>query len=201
MKNKKQIFLAVMMLWTIVLFLLSGCKPKRIISEKLVIETDSAAVLNLQDQLTEQKNINENLRLEIRRFAQENSKLQSEASTHTINYDTSAQVNPETGKYPIANETISQRKSFLEKENKELKDVKAEDDRTIKSQQQLITNLEYIVEQYMKKEEESKLKTVPTAGFNFRLAMFSFAIGLIVGVLLWCRFGRKIRKLIFPFVR
>ena len=103
----------VLLLFTTLLFLV-GCKPKQIITEKVVTKIDSTAVISLKNELHAKEIQVENLKTDFKRLSDENTRLMSEASTHTINYDTAAPVDPHTGKYPIASETISQTKSLLD---------------------------------------------------------------------------------------
>lgn len=108
----------VLLLFTTLLFLV-GCKPKQIITEKVVTTIDSSAVISLKNQLHAKEIQIENLKTDFKRLSDENTRLMSEASSHTINYDTAAPVDPHTGKYPIASETITQTKSQIDKTIKE----------------------------------------------------------------------------------
>jgi hypothetical protein len=115
----------VLLLFTTLLFLV-GCKPKQIITEKVVTTIDSSAVISLKNELHEKEIQVENLKTDFKRLSDENTLLMSEASTHTVNYDTAAAVDPHTGKYPIASETITQSKSLLEKTIKEFEILQQE---------------------------------------------------------------------------
>ena len=110
----------------ILLLLLVGCKPKQIIQERVVTKVDSTAVLSLQQQVSARNIVIEMMRSEIEATREENVRLQGEVSKHEINYDTEAPVSPETGKYPIASEVITESRTTLEKSIKEFEILKQE---------------------------------------------------------------------------
>ncbi len=194
MKIKKQIILAIIFSVVIILFLLTGCKPKQILNERIVTKVDSSAVMRFQSQLNEKTKENETLNVEINRFREENIRLQNEVSSKTTKYDTSKPIIPETGKPPVSEETHTESKTLLESKLSESET----DNRELRKENSSLTvtktNLEYEVEQLRKENKKLKYKTVQQTGFNFRLAGWSFAVGLIVGMLLWWKFGSMIKS-------
>ncbi len=199
MKTKKIIWF-IILLCGLILFFATGCKPKEIITERVVTKTDSTAVLKLQSQLSEKTKENELLKTEINRFREDNIRLQEEVSKYEIEYDTSAPIVPETGKPPVKKETTTSSTSLLEKKLNESEKITAELQRENVSLQTKNTNLEYEVKQYRKIDAEYKSKRVPQTGFNFRLVFWSLVIGAILGILghlfLWPKAGRCIKALI-----
>ncbi|MDD3919265.1 MAG: hypothetical protein PHX52_01620 [Candidatus Pacebacteria bacterium] len=166
-------------LLTALLFLV-GCKPKQIITEKVVTTIDSTAVISLKTELQAKEIQVENLKTDFKRLSDENSRLLSEASTHTINYDTTASVDPHTGKYPIASEKITQSKSLLEKTIKEFEFLKQEYNNEIYKLTQENQDLEYTLESLKNENRTLKEKITPTTGFYFKL----FFAGVIFGIVL-----------------
>ena len=169
----------VLLLFTTLLFLV-GCKPKQIITEKVVTTTDSSAVISLKNELHAKEIQVENLKTDFKRLSDENTRLMSEASSHTINYDTAAAVDPHTGKYPIASETITQSKSQIDKTIKEFEILKQEYDNEIYKLTRENQNLEYTLETLKEENHSLKEKITPTTGFNFKL----FFAGVIFGIVL-----------------
>jgi len=168
-----------LLLFTTLLFLV-GCKTKQIITEKVVTKIDSTAVISLKNELHAKEIQVENLRTDFKRLSDEYTRLMSEASTHTINYDTAAPVDPCTGKYPIASETITQTKSQLDKTIKEFEILKQEYNNEIYKLTQENQNLEYTLETLKEENHSLKEKITPTTGFNFKL----FFSGMIFGIVL-----------------
>jgi spore germination protein YaaH len=168
-----------LLLFTTLLFLV-GCKPKQIITEKVVTTTDSSAVISLKNELHAKEIQIEILKTDFKRLSDENTRLMSEASTHTINYDTAAPVDPYTGKYPIASETITQNKSLLEKTIKEFEILQQEHNNEIYKLTRENQSLDYTLESLKEENRNLKEKITPTTGFNFKL----FIVGMIFGIVL-----------------
>jgi hypothetical protein len=187
MKTKTKHFNATLRTATFVLLLLAalllflvGCKPKQIITEKVVTTIDSTAVISLKSELHSKEIQIEMLKTDFKRLRDENTRLLSEASNHTINYDTTATVDPHTGKYPIASETITQNKSLLDKTISEFEILKQEYNNQINKFARKNQNLEYTLEALKEENLSLKEKITSTTGFNFRL----FFAGMIFGIVL-----------------
>jgi len=168
----------VLVVLSLILLTINGCKPQQIITEKVVTKIDSTKVITLQEELYKKTEEIVLLRAELERMREENTKLQSEISSHIINYDVEANVNPD-GQYPKASETITQSKIIFERQIKELETSKLQYSKKIDSLVNVNKNLELSVALLKNENIELKDKTTPTTGFNFRL----FIVGVIVGIL------------------
>ena len=166
------------------ILLLIGCKPKQIIQERVVTKVDSVAVLSLQQQVSARNIVIEMMRSEIEATREENVRLQGEVSKHEINYDTEASVNPETGKYPIASEVITESKTLLEKSIKEFEILKQEYRKEAEVLTQKNSNLELTIELLRDENRELKAKITPTTGFNFKLFLAGISTGMILIIVL-----------------
>ena len=103
-----------------IIFFATGCKPKEIIQDRIIVRTDSTAIYSLQEQILSKNLSIEFLQRELNKTREENSRLQEFIYKHEINYDTNLPVIPETGKPPISSEAITESKRFLENTIKEL---------------------------------------------------------------------------------
>ena len=186
----------VLLLFTTLLFLV-GCKPKQIITEKVVTKIDSTAVISLKNELHAKEIQVENLKTDFKRLSDENTRLMSEASSHTINYDTAATVDPHTGKYPIASETITQTKSLLEKTIKEFDILEQEYNNEIFKLTRENQNLEYTLETLKEENHSLKEKITTTTGFNFKLFFAGMIFGIVL-ILISIAFKNKILSLKIP---
>lgn len=186
----------VLLLFTTLLFLV-GCKPKQIITEKVVTKIDSTAVISLKNELHAKEIQGENLKTDFKRLSDENTLLMSEASSHTINYDTAAPVDPHTGKYPIASETITQSKSLLEKTIKEFEILEQEYNNEIYKLTKENQNLEYTLEALKVENRTLKEINTPTTGFNFKLFFAGMIFGIVL-ILSSIAFKNKILSLKIP---
>jgi regulator of replication initiation timing len=186
----------VLLLFTTLLFL-AGCKPKQIITEKVVTIIDSSAVISLKNELHEKEIQVENLKTDFKHLRDENTRLMSEASTHTINYDTAAPVDPHTGKYPIASETITQTKSQIDKTIKEFEILQQEYNNEIYKLTRENQNLDYTLEALKEENISLKEKITPTTGFNFKLFFAGMIFGIVL-ILISIAFKNKILSLKIP---
>jgi regulator of replication initiation timing len=186
----------VLLLFTTLLFLV-GCKPKQIITEKVVTKIDSTALISLKNQLHAKEIQIENLKTDFKRLSDENTRLMSEASSHTINYDTAAPVDPHTGKYPIASETITQTKSQIDKTIKEFEILQQEYNNEIHKLTRENQNLEYSLETLKEENHSLKEKITPTTCFNFRLFFAGMIFGIVL-ILITIAFKNKILALKIP---
>jgi len=166
-----------LLLLTTLLFLV-GCKAKHTISEKTITKTDSTAIWNLNDSLYKKETQISILQNDLQRLSDENLRLMNETSTHLISYDTSAPVNPQTGKPPIASEVITISKSTLEQTKKEyetlLQTVNIENESLTRQNRNLKLTVEKLTNE--KKQFTEKLTTSPA--LNLKL----FFAGLLIGV-------------------
>lgn len=169
----------------LIILLLVGCKPKQIIQERVVTKVDSTAVLSLQQQVSARNIVIEMMRSEIEATREENVRLQGEVSKHEINYDTEAPVSPETGKYPIASEVITESRTTQEKSIKEFEILKQEYRKEAEALTQKNSNLELTIESLRDENRELRAKITPTTGFNFKLFFTGMGVGVVLMIALW----------------
>ena len=179
--SPKSIFLAILLLLLIALFA-TGCKPSQIITEKVVREVDSTAVLKLQTELQLKEKTIEVLTSDLKRVREENVLLRSESSSHEINYDTGLPVNPETGKPPVKSETIIHSKTEYDRVVTENETLRKEHSKEVNSLETKITNLELTVETLT--QENSELKTKETVKFHFKSFFLGIGAGIFILLLL-----------------
>jgi ribosomal protein S13 len=163
---------------------ISGCKPKQIIQEKIVTKIDSSQVITLKDELQKKTIEVELLKTDLERTRDENIRLQSEVSSHVINYDTGAQIKPD-GQYPKANETITQSKSVYENTIKQLEFLSQTYGKKVDSLITLNRNLKQSIELVTNENKSLSEKTTPTTGFNFRLFLIGIVVGILLCFILW----------------
>ena len=84
---------------------------------------DSTAVTSLKSELQKKTIELQVATTDLERTREQNIKLQSDVSQHEINYDTNAQVDPQTGNYPKASETITESKSLYEKNGERIRNL------------------------------------------------------------------------------
>ena len=191
----KHLFRAVtkMVVLLIVLLIIIGCKPKQIIQEKVVTKIDSSQVITLKDELQKKTIEVELLKTDLERVRDENIRLQSEVSSHVINYDTKAQIKPD-GQYPKANETITQSKSVYENTIKQLEFLSQSYGKKVDSLITLNKNLQQSIELVTNENKSLSEKTTPTTGFNFKLFLIGVIVGVLICFILWLlskRYGFK----------
>ena len=180
----------------IILLIIIGCKPKQIIQEKVVTKIDSSQIITLKDELQKKTIEVELLKTDLERTRDENIRLQSEVSSHVINYDTGAQIKPD-GQYPIANETITQSKSIYENTIKQLEFLSQSYGKKVDSLITLNRNLQQSIELVTNENKSLSEKTTPTTGFNFRLFLIGVIVGILLCFILWLlskRYGFKLFK-------
>ena len=190
MKRKtKQAPWVILMILALVMSFATGCKPKQIITEKVVVRVDSTAITDLKRDITRKDSLAESLMAQLERTRDEITRLESETSSHTIIYDTTAQVIPETGRYPILQEIITSTKSQLDKTIKEMELQRQEYNRELNHLEQDRSNLTLTVTELREENRDLKAKITPTTGFNFRLFFYGVATGIavIIALLLFIR--------------
>jgi hypothetical protein len=173
----------ILFLLTALLFLV-GCKTKHTISENTTNKVDSTALWNLNDSLYKKETLITNMQSDLQRLRDENLRLLNETSTHQISYDTSAPVNPQTGKPPITSEVITISKSTLEQTKKEYETLL----QTVNIENEFLTrqnrNLQLTVEKLINENKQLSEKTNST-GLNLKLFLFGLFFGVILSVLIY----------------
>ena len=172
-----------LLLLTVLLFLV-GCKTKHTISEKTITKTDSTAIWNLNDSLYKKETLITILKSDLKRLRDENTRLLNETSTHQISYDTSAPLNLQTGKPPIASESFTISKSTLEQTRKEyeiLLQTTTIKDETLTRQN---LDLQLTVEKVTNENKQLKEKIANSPGLNLKLFLFGLFFGVILSFLI-----------------
>ena len=168
----------------ITLLFLGGCRSKQTIIEKKSIKTDSTAIWSLKDSLYKKETQITNLQIDLQRLREENTRLLNETSAHLISYDTSAPVNPQTGKPPIASERFTVSKSILEQTKKEYETLL----QTTSLETEFLTrqnrDLHLTVEKLTNENKQLTEKTNST-GFNLKLFLFGLVAGVILSVIIY----------------
>lgn len=185
MKTKKctsriPIILRVLLILSAI-FMLIGCKPTRIVTEKIDYRIDSTLVLHLKNELEQKTEENRILKTNLERTRDEITTIRSTISVYEINYDTAATVKPD-GYYPIAREVKTENVIVYENKLQEKEKLITELNQTIES---LTKRNENISEELnLAKRENSDLsnETKPTTGFNFKLFFIGVAIGIILAI-------------------
>jgi len=179
-KNKSATSITLRVLLVLLaVFMLIGCKPTRIVTEKIDYRIDSTLVLHLKNELEQKTEENRILKTNLERTRDEITTLRSTLSTHEINYDTAAIVKPD-GYYPIAREVKTENVIVYENKLQEKEKLITELNQTIES---LTKRNENISEELnLVKSENSDLsnETKQTTGFNFKLFFIGVAVGIIL---------------------
>ena len=174
----------ILLLLTTLLFLV-GCKAKHTISEKTITKTDNTAIWNLNDSLYKKETMIAILKRDLQRLRDENLRLVNESSTHQISYDTSAPLNPQTGKPPIASESFTVSKSTLEETKKEYETLL----QTASVENEILTrqnhNLQLIVEKLTNENKQFTEKIATSTGLNLKLFLFGLVAGVILSVIIY----------------
>ena len=178
-EKKKQIIWAVILTSAIILFFATGCKPKQIVTEKVVTKVDSSAIISLQQQVSARNILIEIMNADLQTIREENVRLQGKVSKHEINYDTAAPLKPD-GTYPKASETITESRTTIEKKIEEFETLKQEYRREAESLTRKNENLELTIKTLREENKDLKEKITPTTGFNFRLFFWGVGVGALL---------------------
>ena len=176
---------ALFLLLLITLLFLGGCRSKQTITEKTSIKIDSTAIWSLNDSLNKKETQIANMQTDLQRLREENTRLSNETSTHQITYDTSAPVNPQTGKPPIASESFTASKSTLEQIKKEyesqLQYLTIENESLTQQNRCLQLTVEKLTNENIQLTE--KIATSP--GLNLKLFLFGLFFCVILSVIIF----------------
>lgn len=170
------------LVYVTVLAALTGCKPQQVVKERYVLHSDSSVVASLREELNQRTVEVMTLKTDINRMREENTRLQSEITTHVINYDTTAKVNPD-GQYPKAQEIISTSKQKLERQLQENETIIKELNREVEALLTKNVNLEYELQQFKDIEGGREVEPVKK-NYWWRWLLAGFLSGCIVVVLI-----------------
>lgn len=183
LREKIRIVWTIILVATIAIFLLAGCKPKQIIQERTITKVDSTAIVSLKSELQKKTIEAETLKTDLERFREENIKLRSDVSKHEIKYNTDAPLKPD-GYYPIASEvktiSITEYEKTIKEHEKEIRELNKELQQTTTKN----INLEQTVEKLLEENKDLKSKITPTTGFNFKLFLAGISTGMILMIVL-----------------
>ena len=183
---------ALFLLLLITLLFLGGCRSKQTIIEKKSIKTDSTAIWSLKDSLYNKETQIANLQVDLQRLREENTRLSNETSAHLISYDTSAPVNPQTGKPPIASERFTVSKSILEQTKKEYETLL----QTTSLETEFLTrqnrDLHLTVEKLTNENKQLIEKKTTSPGLNLKFFLFGLFFCVIFSVLIYLNIKKNI---------
>jgi len=175
---------ALFLLLLITLLFLGGCRSKQTITEKTTIKIDSTAIWSLNDSLYKKETQISNLQIDLQRLREENTRLLNETSTHQISYDTSAPVNPQTGKPPIASERFTVSKSILEQTKNEFETLLQTASLENESLSRQNRDLHLTVDKLTNENKQLTEKTKPQR-LNYKLYLAGLISGIILLVLIY----------------
>lgn len=170
----------VVLLLLATLLFFGGCKAKHTLTENTTIKTDSTALWNLDDRLYKKGTLIANLKSDLQRLREENIRLLNETSTHLISYDTTAPVNPVTGKPPIASESFIVTKSTLEQTIKNYETLL----KTVSLENQTLTQQNHILKLAVEKMTNENIVKNSYFSQLDRLNLLFYFIGIVIGLFL-----------------
>ena len=169
------------LVYVTVLAALTGCKPQQVVKERYVLHSDSSLVATLREELNLKTVELMTLKTDISRMREENTRLQSEITTHVINYDTNAQLKSD-GSYPVAQEIISSSKQKLERQLQERETLIQELNREVETLLTKNINLEYELQQLKDVEREREVEGVRRGWWRYFLVIAIMTGVLLIGV-------------------
>ena len=183
-KTKQRIWFAILLIGLIAFFA-TGCKPKEIITERVVTKADSTAIWKFQIENSQLRLENSSLELELNKTRSENTRLNSEIFRLETLYDTSKPIDSSTGKPPVQSEITTITKSELERTIQEKETLIQEFRKEVETLTTKNGNLELEVESL--KQENSDLKTKRVPSFNLKSFLWGIGVGaiLLLGLLLF----------------
>lgn len=172
-------------------FLLAGCRPGRLATERLNMVHDSTAQWLQRDSLALQTAGTIALRSDSRRLRNENTSQWSEGLHHVIKYDRGAPIDSTTGRPPVMSEWFSL--LLTGQENSVQLEEWRQQVRTQERESLLRANsrLQRSVEEMTRLNRELKEQTVSPTRFSLKWLLTgifaTFCVGCFVGFLLTLR--------------
>lgn len=176
-------------------FLLAGCRPGRLATERLNMVHDCTAVWVQRDSLALQTAETIALRSDLRRLRDENTSRWTEGLHHVIKYDRGAPIDSATGKPPVMSERFSLLRSG--QENSVQLEEWRQQERTRERESLLRANssLQRSVEELTRLNRELKEQTVSPTRFSLRSLLTgifaAFCVGCFVGILMMLRLRHR----------
>ncbi|WP_019540371.1 glycoside hydrolase family 19 protein [Proteiniphilum acetatigenes] len=160
---------------------LAGCKPGRVVTERIVTRTDSSAVQMLSDSLYRKEAQIAFLQADVKRARAENIRLRSETRRYEIQYDTTAPVDTVTGKQRVLREIITSTgirygKVTEEAEERHEEMFAARENFAVEDRNRVLT-----VDKQTREDRALKEKTT-TLRFNYKLFLAGVVAGMVIGV-------------------
>lgn len=160
---------------------LTGCKPGRVVTERIVTRTDSSAVQMLSDSLYRKEAQIAFLQADVKRARAENIRLRSETRRYEIQYDTTAPVDTVTGKQRVLREIITSTGSRYGKVTEEAEErheemFAARENFAVEDRNRVLT-----VDKQTREDRALKEKTT-TLRFNYKLFLAGVVAGMVIGV-------------------
>lgn len=173
-----------------------GCKPGRVVTERVITRVDSTAVHALTDSLYRKEVQVTFLQAVLKQAREENTRVASETRQHVIRYDTAAPPDTLTGKRPVSSEVITSISSRYQKT--------VEDDAELQSMRAAareILDLEHrnqasAVEKHAL-EDRSFTEKTSTSRFNLKQFLAGVAVGIAIGIIA----GIWLNRIISRFTR
>lgn len=172
-------------------FLLAGCRPGRMATERLDMVRDSTAIWMKKDSLEIQTNESIALRSDLRRLRGEITSQWNEGLHHVIKYDRGAPIDSTTGRPPVLSEWFSLLRSGQEN-SVQLEEWRQQEwSREGESLLRANSSLQRSVEEMTRLNRVLKEQTVSPTRFNVKALLTgilaAFCVGCFVGILLMLR--------------
>ena len=98
---------------------LIGCKPAQVVTERVLIKSDSTAVLELKEETEFKGNKIMMLESELKQIKEDVFNESNYQHKHEIFYDTTSIIDSLTGKFPISSEIIFENSFIVERKQRE----------------------------------------------------------------------------------
>ena len=157
---------------------LIGCKPAQVITERVLIKTDSTAILELKEDIEFKGNKIIMLESELKQIKEDVFHESSYLHRHEIIYETTSKIDSLTGKFPISSEIFSENTSIMERKQREylnqLENTNIEMANLITKNSELKQTVERLHDE--KRSVETKAKRVLRVGWWLVCLVVGFVI-------------------------
>jgi len=160
--------------------LLLGCRAGKTVTERVVRETDSAAVWELRDSLQRKVTEIALLKTDLKRVREENMTLRTEGMSYEIKYNTAVPIDTTTGKPPIMSERITTHLSRYEKSVADVEHQQKEWSLERESLTRKNSSLQLSVDKMTRENRELKEKPAPSYPFRLKLLPLVVMLGILL---------------------
>ena len=171
------------MVVTLLLLMGAGCRPSRVVTERVVAGVDSTAVQALTDSLYRKEKQIAFLQTRLTRAREENTRFEGETRARETHYDTAAPVDSVTGKPPVLKEIITRTSGRYEKVVEDDEARQAEwtgaQERLVREHATQTLTVDKQTRADMALQEKSS-----SSRFNYKLFLAGVATGLVIALLL-----------------